>query len=184
MGGFLEDVKRQFKKFKEMSTEEKAANLKVLVSNPNNYKVLTESADLALAWSRELATTAAGPANGADFDNRFKAAIRGGPADAARHCFWSARLASKLGYNDAAALVSTHEMTGLQDTTAGDPVRLVMESTMDLTNNAVGLKIGVRMANMADDSLKQACLDALKAGELREIDRTGLRLVPTTSIVP
>jgi hypothetical protein len=42
MSGFLEDVQRKFKKFNAMGAREKEANLKVLFSNPANYKALTE----------------------------------------------------------------------------------------------------------------------------------------------
>lgn len=186
MSGFLEDVKRKYKKFDEMSAEEKAANIKVLLSSPGNYKVVTESADLAMAWSRELATAASGPPDAADFKDKVKASLRGGPADAARHCFWSARLSSKLGYNDAALLVATHEITGIKTSTAtkpGDRLREVLETAMDLHNNSCGLKIGVQKANASDDDLKKACLEALMAGQLLQVDNRRMTLVPTKSLV-
>jgi hypothetical protein len=63
-------------------------------------------------------------------------------------------------------------------------LRNFMESVMDLTNNAVGLKIGVQNANAGDDALKKACLEALQTGQLVELDDKTQKLVPTKSIVP
>ena len=141
--------------------------------------MLNESAQIALDWANDLATQAAGPPSGSDFATKVATSVRGGPADAARHCFWSARLASKLGYNDAMLVVMTHEVNTLQ---SGD-AREKLESVMDLRNNAVGLQIGARMANASDDDLKKAVLEALTTGQLVRVDPKTNKLVPTNGLV-
>lgn len=187
MSGFLDTLKKRAEKFQKLGFKEQAAIAKVVISNPANYQVLTESHDIAMAWSVELATQAVGPRTGPERDEAFQAVMRGGPADAARHCFWSARLASKLGYNDALLLVTTHELTTLEDPKVTDPAekaRNVLESAMDMANNAVGLQIGTKSANASDDELKKACLEALDTGQLLVVDKQSGGLVPSRSIVP
>lgn len=180
MSGFLEDAKRKYAKFKTLHPREQEVLVGVSLKNPANYRIITESHDVALAWSSDLASKAAGPPAAADFKDKVAALARGGGADAARHCFWSARLASKLGYNDALLLTTAHEVAPIQ---SGDKTML-MESVMDLHNNAVGLKIGARSANASDADLQKAVLDALGAGELRVLDPKTNKLLPSTAIGP
>ena len=186
-GGFLDTLKKRVEKFQRLGFQEQDVIAKVVISNPANYQVLTESHDIAIAWSAELANQTVGPRTGPGRDEAFWGAIRGGPADAARHCFWSARLASKLGYNDALLLVTTHEMTTLEDPKVTDPAkkaRNVLESAMDMANNAVGLQIGTKSANASDDELKKALLEALDTVQLLVLDKQSGGLVPSRSIVP
>jgi hypothetical protein len=83
-------------------------------------------------------------------------------------------------------LVGTHEITGLKTSAekkSGINVRGLLETAMDLHNNACGLKIGVQKANASDDDLKKACLEALMAGQLVQVEDRRISLVPTKSLV-
>ena len=85
--------------------------------------------------------------------------IQGGPADAFRHCVWACLVQRKLGDFGYQHVVVDHE----------NPTAYWAEgrwnetySPMDLANNEVGRKCAAQKGK----SCEQACLDALKRGEL------------------
>jgi len=81
-----------------------------------------------------------------------------GPADAFRHCYWSALLARDIGPDNALSFTNAHEAYGSNP--AG-------EKAMDLHNNGVGVGIGGANPSATDDDLIQACRDAIDAGQLQ-----------------
>lgn len=171
--GFFDDLVRVQKRFEKMHPDEQEAYRDVIAANPLNGLVLKESADKAEAWAKSLAnfgTNAAGPG----------ISIHNGPADAARHCYWSALLASKLPYNDAMRVVVTHEFGALESGKAQDKI----EARMDLHNDRVGLEIGTRNKGATDTQLQDQCLEALFGGKLLVIDPTTSNLIPSKSLAP
>lgn len=77
-------------------------------------------------------------------------------SDAFRHCYWSALLASEIGFVRAVRFTTAHESA---------PNNILRERDMDLHNNRIGLRIG-RDAQK-NSKLSERCLAALKNGELK-----------------
>jgi hypothetical protein len=77
--------------------------------------------------------------------------------DAFRHCYWSALLARDIGFSKAKKFLDAHESP------CDNPVG---EKMMDLTNNEVGLRIGVSLQGQTDEVLSRACYTALISGKL------------------
>ena len=77
-------------------------------------------------------------------------------SDAFRHCLWSAILARDIGSFHALRFSTAHELL------ATNPAA---ERTMDLHNNAIGLRIGASKASNA--RISQQCMAALNTGELK-----------------
>lgn len=77
-------------------------------------------------------------------------------SDAFRHCFWSALLTRKIGYDGAREFTTAHESS---------PTNVPAEKGMDLHNNSVGLNIGKNGGT--DKYLSSLCATALAAGKLK-----------------
>lgn len=77
-------------------------------------------------------------------------------SDAFRHCFWSALLASEIGYSGALNFTTAHESSPTNDP---------REKEMDLHNNHVGLNIG--RTPSSSQTLSIQCMTALAAGKLK-----------------
>lgn len=80
-----------------------------------------------------------------------------GPGDAARHAYAMARVAREYGPNAAKALGTLYEMTSLMQDRRSQ--------AMDEYNNAVGLG----MAGIPEDQLRDEILGALNEGRLRTL---------------
>src|SRR5690606_41741823 len=79
-------------------------------------------------------------------------------SDAFRHCFWSALLARDIGESDAALFTDLH---------ASSPMNPVLEKSMDVHNNRVGISIGKNGGE--DGYLSDQRYKALLQGKLRVI---------------
>ncbi len=178
--GFSDDIKRVYDTFKQLNPAEMEAMQDVVSANPRNALVLKEAKDEATYWARILAGTFMEGLPENEAKARFKASIHNGPADAARHCYWSALLASKLSYNEAMRVVFTHEDEQISSSDA----KQRMEARMDLHNDRVGLEIGTRMKGAGDLDLREAVMKALLHGQLVFLDERSLTLVPTRSLQP
>ncbi len=145
-----------------------------------------ERLDAFLRFGLEVAKTGAALAEKAlqEAANRFKAAeLHNGRGDAWRHCFWSAlmQVDPLLGkrrpenanpassetliltvYRDAAYEIGwLHEIHGCR---TGQPI---IEFSMDMHNNGVGLRIGKQLGIGASvEAVIEACDKALSTGEL------------------
>jgi hypothetical protein len=113
-----------------------------LVTHPHLIGTIREDADKALAEARR----------------QFSGGQHNGPADAFRHCYWSALLARDIGADNAKAFTDAHEAYGSNP--AG-------EKAMDLHNNSVGISIGSNNPGAADSALVGACMLAVTNGQLR-----------------
>lgn len=103
-----------------------------------------------IAWDKEKA-----------FDETVRRFARNGhndASDAFRHCFWSALLARDIGEADAKVFTDLHESS---------PMNPVLEKSMDLHNNRVGISIGKNGGE--DGYLSDQCYKALLQGKLRVI---------------
>lgn len=178
--GFFDDLQRVHDRFSKMHPDEQETYKEIIKANPLNAFVLKESAESAEAWATSLAKLFAGTVAEPLRVAAFQAARRDGPADAARHCYWSARLASKLAYNDAMRAVFTHEFHSIESGKADEK----LAARMDIHNDRVGLEIGVSMKGATDQQLQDATLKALFDGQLRVINRKTGALEPTKSLAP
>lgn len=86
---------------------------------------------------------------------RFPGGQHNTPADAFRHCYWSALVTSRIGESKAREFTTWHE---------AKPNNPFCEWRMDIANNAVGIEIGRRGGN--DAQLAKACFEALQQGRL------------------
>ncbi|PXF31500.1 hypothetical protein WH50_09570 [Pokkaliibacter plantistimulans] len=118
------------------------AEKKYLTSHPHHAFAIRAAKDKAFA---ETVT-------------RFSRNGRNDKSDAFRHCYWTALLARDIGHANAQRFTTAHE---------SDPNNPANEKSMDLHNNAVGLSIGLSMAD--DAKLSQQCMNALLAGRLQVI---------------
>jgi hypothetical protein len=88
-----------------------------------------------------------------------------GKGDAFRHCLWAGALANRVGYDTAFTLVMIHE-----DTTT-DPMN---EVTMDATNDAIGLDLGIRSVSEGGADqwgwILSQCQQRAESGELSGLD--------------
>lgn len=90
--------------------------------------------------------------------------IQGGPADAFRHCVWACLVQREFGDFGYQHVVVDHE-----NPTASWAKGRWHEtySPMDLANNEVGKRCALQKGKSCED----ACLDALKRGELYVLPR-------------
>ena len=178
--GFLDGVQRAYATFNRLNASEKDAMWDAVTANPNNAFILKAAKEEAEGWARTLAGTFTDGLPADQVEARYRASIHNGPADAARHCYWSALLASKLTYNEAMRVVFTHEFNQIDSGVAQDQ----LEARMDLHNDRIGLEIGTRNKGASDIDLRDAVMKALFSGQLRFIDPKASTLVPTRSLVP
>lgn len=113
-----------------------------LALHPHHFGVIRTNAGKALAEAQRLFP---GPA------------LHNGSGDAFRHCFWSALLGRDIGESNTLRFTTAHE--GFSANPSG-------ERAMDLSNNAVGAKIGAASAGLTDAALSLACQNVLAAGKL------------------
>lgn len=177
--GFMDDIQRAKSTYDRLNAHEKDALKDIIDANPLNAFVLKDAKDEAEAWAKSLATFGGAGLPEADRPAARGASIHNGPADAARHCYWSALLASQLTYNEAMRVVFTHEFDAIDSGKAQDK----LEARMDIHNDRIGLEIGTRMKGATKAQLQAACMDALTNGKLVVIDKRG-SLVPTRSLQP
>lgn len=178
--GFLDDITRAWNTYDGLHPDEKEALQDIVKANPNNAFVLKEAKEDAEQWARTLSRCFTDGLPEDVVAARVKASIRNGPADAARHCYWSALLASTLTYNEAMRVVFTHEFRQIDSTEAQDK----LEARMDLHNDRVGLEIGTRRRGASNLDLREEVMIALLHGKLVVIDPATKALVPTRSLVP
>lgn len=178
--GFLDDITRAWNTYDGLHPDEKEALQDIVRANPNNAFVLKEAKEEAEGWARSLSRCFTDGLPEDVAAARVKASIHNGPADAARHAYWSALLASKLSYTEAMRVVFTHEFRQIDSGVPQDK----LEARMDLHNDRVGLEIGTRMKGASDLDLRDEVMKALLAGQLRFIDDKTKTLAPTKSLVP
>jgi hypothetical protein len=176
--GFYDDLRNAYDTYNRLNASERDTLKDILWANPGHLTVLKAAKAEAERWSRNLAMAGLDALPEDQQEARFRASLRDGPADAARHCYWSALLSSKLAYNDAMRVVFTHEF---DDMDSGEVDRQ-LAARMDLHNDRVGLEIGTRMKGAGDVDLEVEVLKALFAGRLVHIDRATKSLVPTKSL--
>ena len=129
----------QFKGFvTKLTPREKA----FLILNLDLVSIINQNADNALAETRKR------------FLNKR---LHNDEGDAFRHCYWSSLLARDIGYTKAKEFLDAHESP------CDNPLS---EKIMDLTNNEIGLRIGVSLKGHADPVLSNACFSALNSGKL------------------
>lgn len=177
---FLDDITRAWKTYDGLHPDEKEALQDIVMANPGNATVLKGAKEEAEQWARTLSRCFTDGLPEDVARDRVKASIHNGPADAARHCYWSALLASKLTYTEAMRVVFTHEFRQIDSGVAQDK----LEARMDLHNDRVGLEIGTRRKGASDLDLRDEVMDALLHGKLVFIDAKTGTLVPTKSLVP
>lgn len=178
--GLYDSLKNAYDTYNRLNPAEKDALQDIIRANPMNASVLKEAKAEAERWSRVLAGANQDGLPEDQAEARFRASIHNGPADAARHCYWSALLASKLSYNEAMRVVFTHEFHQIDSDKPQDR----LEAQMDLHNDRVGLDIGGRNKGASEVDLNVAVLKALFSGQLRHIDRKTGTLAPTKSLQP
>lgn len=178
--GFIDDITRAWNIYDGLHPAEKDALQDIVRANPSNAVVLKQAKEEAEQWARTLAGCFAAGQPEAVMEARYRASIHNGPADAARHCYWSALLASRLTYNEAMRVVFTHEFRQIDSPEADQR----LEAEMDLHNDRVGLEIGTRRKAASTPDLQEEVLKALLSGQLRFIDARTRALVPTRSLVP
>lgn len=115
-----------------------------LAFHPHHIGTIRGNADKALAEARRQFSGGGGQHNG--------------PADAFRHCYWSALLARDIGPDNAKSFTDAHEAYG--DNPAG-------EKAMDLHNNSVGIAIGRANPGASDAVLIGQCMLAVGDGRLQ-----------------
>jgi hypothetical protein len=93
-----------------------------------------------------------------------------GKGDAYRHCIYSGALAQRIGYTNAYTLVMVHE----DMVAASNDSNLMARNTMDVTNDMIGLGIGVRARNEGWDDqwgwIMSQCEQKVESGELAGLD--------------
>ncbi|MBX6376690.1 MAG: hypothetical protein IRZ13_20990 [Acetobacteraceae bacterium] len=109
--GFYDDLRNAYNTYNRLNASERDTLKDILWANPGHFSVLKAAKAEAERWSRNLALVGLDAVPEAEQERRFRASLRDGPADAARHCYWSALLASKLAYNDASAWCSPTNST-------------------------------------------------------------------------
>jgi hypothetical protein len=178
--GLTDPIDRLRKLYEGLHPAERDALSDAAGINPLRAIMLYETQQEATRWGQELARTfiAGLPKDAAKA--RYKASVHNGPADAARHCYWSALLASKLSHNEAMRIVFSHEFGAIERNDANER----LEVQMDLHNNRVGLAIGGRAKGAANHELQDAVMKALISGRLRHIDVKARVLAPTKSLMP
>lgn len=176
--GFYDDLRNAYNTYNRLNASERDTLKDILWANPGHFSVLKAAKAEAERWSRNLALVGLDAVPEEEQERRFRASLRDGPADAARHCYWSALLASKLAYNDAMRVVFTHEFDDLD---SGEADRQ-LAARMDIANDRVGLEIGTRMKGASEVDLQMEVLKALFSGKLVYIDKKTNRLAPTRSL--
>ena len=99
----------------------------------------------------------------------------GGRLDAFKHSFWMARLTQGIGKRAALSLGKAHEKGNYRSykkSDLEDGLLPDMQSTdMDLHNNDVGNRIGIKFKKASKMALIQKVLDSLHRGNLRILDK-------------
>lgn len=178
--GLFEGVKTIFKTYGDMNPVERETMHRIVLANPTTAFVLKEAHAEALRWSRNLSYAFLEGKSEQEREDLALASRNNGPADAVRHCYWSALLASKLAYNDAQRVVVDHEAVSVNSSKEAE--RLAAD--MDLHNDEVGLGIGALAQGASNEALQEAVLKALFSGRLRFIDPKTGKLVATKSLQP
>lgn len=182
--GFFEDLQGKFKIWNGMNDFEKDAVRDIVSANPRQAFVLKAARDEALRWSWAVSYAFTAELTQAQADAVAEVSRNDGPADALRHCYWSALLASQLAYNDAMRVVMSHEF---------GPTEGSMSSKMDIHNNSVGLRIGVANkraqgaspAGIAtnEGDIRDAVMNAFLNGQLYVLSKDKSRLEPSRSLL-
>lgn len=94
-----------------------------------------------------------------DFGKQFPRHNQDGPGDAARHTYASARMAKEYGPTVAKMMGGLHELTSF-----GQDRR---SEAMDDYNN----KVGIDLANLDDDTLKEVIMGMLSEGGLKTLPK-------------
>lgn len=108
-------------------------------------------------------------------DPRLDQHQNGGQIDAFRHTFWMATLAQQIKPSKVKKLGLAHEKANRiefkkgrkEDGSYADQV----SCSMDLYNNAIGIKIGTGNKNATTEELRQLVFIAVKTGECKIIKR-------------
>lgn len=182
--GFFDDLKSKFDIWNRMNDFEKDAVRDIVSANPTHGFVLKDAMTEAERWSRAVSYAFTSELTPEQADATARASRNDGPADALRHCCWSALLASQLAYNDAMRVVMSHEF---------GPTEGSLSSRMDIHNNSVGLRIGVAHkrpsgaspAGLAknDGDIKEAVMHAFLHGQLYVLSKDKSRLEPSRSLL-
>lgn len=92
-----------------------------------------------------------------------------GLADATRHTLWMALLASNIRAKAACKLGCSHELanynTYQQNLLNGGCIHDSVSAAMDIHNNTVGLKIGIRMKGASEKEIISAVLESIYSGQ-------------------
>ncbi len=99
----------------------------------------------------------------------------GGQLDAFKHAVWMALLGQQFKANKIYKLGLAHEKSNYRQAKKGRGGGDQTASEMDLWNNEVGAKIGVRYPSIAEKDLIELIIKAIKSGEMRivKVDRAG-----------
>jgi hypothetical protein len=92
-----------------------------------------------------------------------------GLADATRHTLWMALLSSNIRAKAACKLGCSHELanyqTYQQNLLNGGCIHDSVSAAMDIHNNTVGLKIGIRLKGASEKEVIKAVLNSIHKGE-------------------
>lgn len=99
----------------------------------------------------------------------------GGQVDAFKHSYWLARLSQSIGKNAAIKLGKAHEKGNYKTYKKGKledgflPDKL--SSDMDLFNNQVGAKIGIKNYNSSKEKIIEIIISEIKEGKMKIIKK-------------
>jgi hypothetical protein len=182
--GFYDDLKSKFDIWNRMNDFEKDTFTDIVLANPGQAFVLKEAKEEAERWSWSVSYSFTSELTPKQAEVTAKASRNDGPADALRHCCWSALLASQLAYNDAMRVVMSHEFGATEGSLA---------SKMDIHNNSVGLRIGVANKRAGGASpagiatnegdIKEAVMNAFLHGQLYVLSKDKSQLEPSRSLL-
>ncbi|MFH1321608.1 MAG: hypothetical protein ABII90_13280 [Bacteroidota bacterium] len=114
----------------------------------------------------------------------------GGKADAFRHAFWMASLASKIRWRKAYKLGKAHERGNKKDFNKNRYEEGILPDAvsceMDLWNNKIGLVIGRNNKSVSEDELTQLIKQAVLDGRCKiiKMDKNGNFLDESGKIIP
>ena len=182
--GFFEDLQGKFKIWNDLNKYEKDTVRDIVSANPMQAFVLKSARDEALRWSWAVSYSFTSELSQDQADSVAEISRNDGPADALRHCYWSALLASQLAYNDAMRVVMTHEFGRTEGSLA---------SKMDIHNNSVGLRIGVANKRTQgaspegiatnEGNIREAVMNAFLNAQLYVLSKDKSRLEPSRSLL-
>lgn len=182
--GFYDDLKSKFDIWNRMNDFEKDTVRDIVSANPGQAFVLKEAKEEAERWSKSVSYAFTAELTPEQAEATARASRNDGPADALRHCCWSALLSSQLAYNDAMRVVMSHEF---------GPSEGSLASRMDIHNNSVGLRIGAANKRPAsaspagiarnDGDIKEAVMNAFLHGQLVVLSKDKSRLEPSRSLL-